>query len=111
MNADFVREILLQVWGEQACRRAEDWPEVLARLMKSSPASPGGFPRASLAPLVDSAVAQLVHLFGKDVPVDPARAVWRAFPRLDSLHCAKLADLLLEARTAQPLLEPAEALP
>jgi hypothetical protein len=53
---------------------------------------------ATLAPLVDHAVAELARLFRDGPPPDhPALAVWRAFPRLDREHCAKLATLLIDA--------------
>ena len=101
--------LLLQVWGEQACQRPADWPDVLARLLKDGTATPGNGdegrrPRASMKPAVDAAVAALAAGFGADTapPADPPLAVWRAFPKLDKAHCARLAALLIEARTMAP---------
>jgi hypothetical protein len=112
MNDVVVREKLLQVWGKQACRHLEDWPAVLERLMKpASSSKPGGFARASLEPLVNHAVAQLACVFGDRVPDQPALAVWRAFPKLDRMHCSELAQLLIKARAAESGEEPPETLP
>ncbi len=72
---------------------------MLGRLLKDAPApGPGRFGRASLAPLVDEAVATLAREFGDRVPDDPPFVVWRSFSRLDRKHCAQLAALLIEAR-------------
>jgi hypothetical protein len=82
---DTVRNCLLEVWGRQACQRPADWPEVRERLL------------TTLAPLVDTAAAELARLFDGRSLDDPAIAVWRSFPRLDRNHCAKLATLLVDA--------------
>jgi hypothetical protein len=79
-----VRELLLAVWLEQACRRPADRPEVLARLL------------LRWGPAVDEAVAALAA-FRDGVPADPADATWRAFPRLDRNHCAQLTTSLIAA--------------
>ena len=83
--APTVRELLLQVWLEQACRRPADRPDVQARLLDT------------LAPLVDEAVIALAELFADGAPDEPALAVWRTFSRLDREHCPELAKLLIEA--------------
>jgi hypothetical protein len=89
--ANTVRELLLQVWGEQACQRASDWPDVRQRLLEQ------------LATVVESAVAELARLFGDGLPPDdPTLTVWRTFSKLDRVHCARLAAVLIEASAASP---------
>ncbi len=102
---DTVRTALLAIWGEQTCRlRPADWPRVLAELMRDAASSyQGGYGRASVAPLVASAVDTLASAFGADVlPDDPTLTVWRCFPRLDHQHCAELAKQLIVARGVKP---------
>jgi hypothetical protein len=83
---DTVREKLMEVWGQQACRCPEHWPGVCQRLLEN------------LGPLVDDAVTHLARLFGTGKPIsDPTYAVWRLFPRLDHKHCTVLANSLAEA--------------
>jgi hypothetical protein len=101
-----VRELLLATWGRQACQNPAHWPEVLERLLKDAPATPGGTShgRASLKPAVEEAVAALAAAFAAGPPPDPADCVWRAFPKLDRAHCAELAELLMaEAAAAAPV--------
>jgi hypothetical protein len=87
ISADSICKLLLLVWLEQACRRPADRPETQDRLL------------AKWTPLVNEAIAELAKVFSTAVPDDPALAVWLAFPRLDREHCARLATLLIEART------------
>jgi hypothetical protein len=99
LPSETVRAALLEVWGRQACQHPEDWPRVLNALMHD-----GGGPdvnkRHSLAPAVDFAVERLLALFAADVPTDAARAVHRAFYKLDRPHAEELARLLIAAREA-----------
>jgi hypothetical protein len=80
-----VRELLLAVWLEQACRRPADRPETQERIL------------LRWGTRVHDAVAELANVFRDMPPADPARVVWRAFPLLDRDHCAQLATLLIAA--------------
>jgi hypothetical protein len=80
-----VREVLLAVWLEQACRRPADRPETQEEML------------LRWGTRVDEAVAKLADAFRDVPPADPAREVWRAFPLLDRAHCAQLATLLIAA--------------
>jgi hypothetical protein len=102
------RELLLQTWGEQACRNPDHWPDTLAALLRGRPHDDRDFedghlkeraryPRGSLLPWVDDATRILTAAFANGVPDDPADAIWRAFSKLDREHCALLADRLITA--------------
>jgi hypothetical protein len=90
-----VRVLLLQVWGEQACQRADDWPDVQKRLFSN------GYDQR-----VNAACEELSRgFFTEDLPddlesppFDPIECVWRAFPPLDAEHRRQLADGLLAHR-------------
>lgn len=85
-----VRELLLRVWGEQACQHSSDWPEVRSKLL------------AKMGVRIDEAVAEMSELFANDTYAeDPVYAVWRAFPMLDRRHSAELAALLTRAASAR----------
>jgi hypothetical protein len=97
---DTVRALLLETWGAQACRRPADWPDVLGRLLKSGVGLSGGMTRTSMKDAVDDAVIALAAAFDANAPLpdDPSRVVWRAFTKLDHVHCRLLAQRLVEAR-------------
>ena len=65
--ADIVRELLVDIWLEQACRRPADRPGTRERLL------------AVHGPRVDEAVAELARRFATWPTDDPAAVVWRAF--------------------------------
>jgi hypothetical protein len=100
--ADTVRALLLATWGQQACQRPGDWPDVLGRLMRNGAGLGAGMTRGSMKDAVEEAVTTLAQAFGGDtLPDDPAHAVWRAFSKLDPAHCRQLAQRLIEARTTE----------
>jgi hypothetical protein len=97
MTEATIRKLLLSVWGQQACQvRPGDWPVVLQRLLKAAPedAERARYPRGSLAPAVNEAVARIEGLIQAQ-PSDLAFEIWRAFPKFDRAHAAQLADMLI----------------
>jgi hypothetical protein len=101
--ADTVRALLLATWGQQACQRPGDWPDVLARLMKNGAGFGAGMTRGSTK---DAVVAALVQAFGGNtLPDDPAHTVWRCFSKLD------IAQRLIETRAEQADAIAAELVP
>jgi hypothetical protein len=102
ISSDTIHELLLTVWGRQACQNPDHWPDVLTRLMKDySPPDDGTghkrYGRASLKPAVDAAVDTLAAPFADGVPTDAATVVWSAFPKLTRENCVVLAQALIEA--------------
>jgi hypothetical protein len=94
IDAARVRELLIQVWGEQACQvNPKDWPAAFDRYMKD------GKDRGSFKPFVDDAVPVLTSLANKPDTITPTE-VWRAFSKLDKEHCAILAERLTNERNA-----------
>jgi hypothetical protein len=73
LTEPLVRAALLEIWGEQACQRAADWPQVQHRLMQKTG------DRGSMKDAVDEAVAALVAAFANGPPAAPLDAVRRAF--------------------------------
>jgi hypothetical protein len=106
------RKLLLQTWGEQACRNLADWPDTLAALLRDRPHDERDFdedgqlkerakyPKGSLQPWVDDATRTLCVAFANGAPDDPVASVWRAFSKLDREHCGRLADRLINAARA-----------
>ena len=90
-----IRTLLLQVWGEQACQRPADWPEVLARLMVSRPNI-----RGSIKPWLDAAVVSIAAKLEAGDGIT-GTDVWVAFSKLDHVHRDKLAALLWDEAFAE----------
>jgi hypothetical protein len=93
ITSECVHELLLDTWGKQACRRPEDWPDVLGRLLKDGVCTGPGSRRTSFAPRVEDAVAQLTAAYAAGAAPGPD-LVWRCFPMLDREHAKELAALL-----------------
>jgi hypothetical protein len=114
LNEQQTRDELLKIWGEQACIRSADWPEVLAALMKGRAPDERDldergnlkpnvrYPKAGLRRLVDDTARTLTAAFADQIPTNPAYVVWRAFPRLDRTNCARLAMRLIEIAGVNP---------
>ena len=98
MTPEAVREALLAIWGEQACRKPDDWPKALRGLMKDT--GSGDTKRASYKPRLDHAVATLTEAYSTGLPRDGAALVWQVFPMLTRTNCARLAARL-EALTTE----------
>jgi hypothetical protein len=93
VDAARVRELLIEVWGTQACQvNPSDWPRVFAAYMQAE-----GMKRGSFKPFVDAAVPVLTALVNGDEPI-LIDQVWRAFSKLDKEHCAVLAQRLEQER-------------
>jgi len=98
MDQATIRKLLLEIWGHQACQiRPQDWPDVLARLLKAGVCREVGNTRYPMRIHVDEAVASIEKLMQlPELPhEDLAHAIWRAFPKLDHAHAAMLADHLV----------------
>jgi hypothetical protein len=98
MDSAIVRQLLLNVWGHQACQvRPQDWPDVLARLLKAGVCRESGSTRYPMKIAVEEAVVRIEALLRlPELPhEDLAHAIWRAFPRFDREHAAMLADHLV----------------
>jgi hypothetical protein len=120
LNEDIVRDALLEIWGMQACQNSDDWPFVLAALLKASlpPIEEDAdltdsevrelqekrskralirprkrYRRGSYAPRVNEAVTALAKLCNNGAPLD-AHIVWRLFPAFTLESCQRLADRL-----------------
>jgi hypothetical protein len=105
LTPDQVRQELLAIWGRQTCQvQPQDWPQVLARLMRDGGSQHSH--RGRLKAAVDEAVAALTAAFAGDPPADPADTVWRAFPRLDLRHRTEIAR-----RRRRPTTLKEEAMP
>jgi hypothetical protein len=85
ITLEVVREVLLQIWSEQACRNPAHWPETVERLTAN-----GKMQRAIDACQVIAAA------FTDGSPDDPYDVIWRAFPLLDAKHRARFVDRLLQ---------------
>jgi hypothetical protein len=88
-RSETIRTTLLAVWGRQACRNQDNWPDTLKRLFAKQGTGAEGS-RGSYRPAVDSAVETLTRLVEERVPITP-ELVWRAFTKLDPAHCEELA--------------------
>lgn len=84
-----IRELLLEVWGEQSCQNPLNWPDALAAMM-----APGTNKRGSFKPWVDHAVEVIGAQMdaGKMLIADD---IHRAFSKLDVRH---RNELLLRLR-------------
>jgi hypothetical protein len=95
MGREKIREILIRVWGEQACQvKPQDWPEVFEHYMV------GNSKRGSFKPYVDGAVIMIGDWLdaGHKITTDD---MWRAFSKFDAAHREKfLAALKSETRAA-----------
>jgi hypothetical protein len=94
------RELLCEIWMQQACMRPADRQRVLAALLKDGTATPGGsgFKRGSLEPRVAAASLALAEALAAGLPATSLiDAVWRSFPLLTADSRARLTELLIEA--------------
>jgi hypothetical protein len=96
------RELLCEIWMQQACMRPADRQRVLAALLKDGTATPGGsgFKRGSLEPRVAAAslALALAEALAAGLPATSLiDAVWRSFPLLTADSRARLTELLIEA--------------
>ena len=85
---DHIRTLLLQVWGRQACKNADQWPDALARMRVALPNR-----RGSITPWIEHAVVALATRIASGQPVT-GEDVWKAFSKLDVAHRDELAALL-----------------
>ena len=85
---DHIRTLLLQVWGQQACKNADQWPDALARMRVAQTNR-----RGSITPWIEHAVLALAACLASGQPVTGVD-VWKAFSKLDVAHRNELAALL-----------------
>jgi hypothetical protein len=93
-----VTELMLRVWGEQACQNPADWPRVLKGLFADARSSRDNAPvRASYQHRFDQAVDAITSALAESIPQNLQLVIWRAFSPLDRDHRHQLAALLIEA--------------
>jgi hypothetical protein len=96
ITTDTVRIALHEVWGQQACHFARDWPDAFKRLMRPNDAD-----RTSLKPRYEAAIIALAEAYRDGPPADGPDVIWRCFPMLDAAHCTELHNRL-SAQTEAP---------
>jgi hypothetical protein len=74
MTSSDIRPLLLEVWGRQTCQNADDWDEVLKRLLARNDSD-----RTSYKERVDQAAVQLAEAFSAATP--PATTMIRCLFR------------------------------
>jgi hypothetical protein len=91
MERDKIRELLIRVWGEQACQvnNQRDWPEAFERYMI------GNSKRGSFKPYVDAAVVMIGDWLdaGHKITGDD---MWVAFSKFDAAHRERFLSELKE---------------
>lgn len=99
VSHETVAELMLRVWGKQACHiNPSDWPRVRKALFADAKSSRDNAPvRSSLKPRFDAAVDTITKALADCIPSNLDLVVWRAFPMLDDKHREQLAALLIEA--------------
>ena len=87
-----IRELLLEIWGEQSCMHSANWPATLKQLFQKTEV------RASYKGRVDFACDLIAASFADGTPDNPCHVMHTAFAMLDRPHREKLVERLIAAQ-------------
>jgi hypothetical protein len=90
-----VRRAIFEVWGDQVCApNLTEWPETFRKLTTATRTRGSDKHFSDFGARFEHAVVALIAAYRDGVPEDVADTIFAAFPMLNAVHRAELAERL-----------------